>query len=117
MPEKDPNGLNNNDPGAKLDHGKAPLEMLTQFGPPLEEVARLLEFGANKYTRGGWKHVVGGKQRYTSAMLRHLFKEEYEAYDPETNLLHATAVAWNALARLYFILQDRELVQELDDES
>lgn len=104
--EEDPNGLSMNTPGAKADEGKAPLEMLTQFGPSLAEVAKLLEFGAEKYSRSGWQHVIGGKQRYTSAMLRHLFKEEYELVDPETNLYHATAVAWNALARLHFILAE-----------
>ena len=91
---------------------KAPLEMLGQFHLPLEEVAKLLEFGAQKYTRGGWKHVVDGKKRYTSAMLRHLFKEEYELVDPETDLYHATAVAWNALARLHFIIMEQVEVNE-----
>lgn len=110
--EIDPNGLKNSDLGAKADAGKAPLEMLSQFASPLEEVAKLLQFGAEKYTRGGWKYVVDGKERYTSAMLRHLFREEDELVDPETNLYHATAVAWNALARLHFIITEQVKVNE-----
>lgn len=112
MGEKDPNGLHIHDLGAKADQGKAPVEFITQFGPCLEEVSRLAEYGAVKYSREGWKHVLGGKERYTSAMLRHLFAEDRELIDPETDLHHATAVAWNALARLHFILMENTRVTD-----
>ena len=41
-------------------------------------------------------------------MIRHLLKEDSEVYDEETELLHASHCAWNALARLEMLLKQRE---------
>jgi len=70
-------------------------------------------FGATKYTRGGWQSVPDGINRYTAAMGRHHLLESIDAssIDPETELLHATAVAWNALARLELILREQEQLE------
>jgi len=94
-------------PGAKDDGQKVDLTFLSQFGSSLTEVSKLADFGAKKYSRGGWMHVLDAERRYTAAMLRHYFAEENGEVDDETGLLHATAVAWNALARLKFILERR----------
>jgi hypothetical protein len=72
--------------------------------------------GSIKYTRFGFLEVDDGKARYTDAMFRHWFKEctgeEYDMIDdhgkPGTEELHAACVAWNALARLEFILMEKE---------
>lgn len=94
--------------GTKYDDGKPRLaEMIKDFAIPLTEVCSVWEFGANKYSKSNWKLVKDGETRYTNALLRHLVQEEYNEYDEESRLRHATHVAWNALARLYFILQKK----------
>lgn len=92
--------------GIKYDQGKRRLgEMIVDFKEPLEALCAVWEFGADKYAKSNWKYVENGKDRYTNAMIRHLIAED-EVLDPESGLLHATHVAWNALARLHFILQE-----------
>lgn len=90
--------------GIKFDEKKARLgEMFLDFCTPLEYVARVWEFGAHKYGKSNWKYVENARNRYTNALLRHLAAETENEFDDETNLLHAAHVAWNALARLFFI--------------
>lgn len=106
--ELDPNGTSPNQPGAKLDGGKVRPELIIRgFSDALMEVARVGTFGANKYSDDGWKEVPNAKRRYTDAMYRHLLKEHMGYMeDPDSNLLHAAHTAWNALARLQFILEE-----------
>ena len=106
--QKDPNGLDAHSPGAKLDAGKPDLTLLQQLDKALCAVAEVMEYGARKYTRGGWQEVPDGIRRYTAAELRHIFKEEIESHDPETDLLHAAHGACNALFRLELILRKQE---------
>lgn len=116
--EQDPFGKSAHDAGAKLDSGKPRLGLvLLGFSRALEEVGRVGTYGARKYTDNGWIAVPNGEQRYTDALLRHLFKEGAgEDIDMDTGLLHAAHVAWNALARLDLALRRRSLNQhaELD---
>lgn len=106
--ETDPKGLLPNQAGAKLDAGKIRMGLIySGFAAALEQVAMVGTFGANKYSDNGWKEVSNGKIRYTDAMFRHLTSEfKGEMFDSETNLLHAAHAAWNALARLDFILRE-----------
>lgn len=91
--------------GIKYDKDKPRVgEMVKDFGPSILEVAKVWAFGADKYEKSNWKLVKNGADRYTNALLRHLIAEEDNPIDAESNLLHATHVAWNALARLWFIL-------------
>lgn len=93
----------------KYDTGKTPVgQMVKDFSASLEEVARVWEYGTRKYAKSNWKHLENAENRYTDAMLRHLLQEEKELLDKETELLHAAHVAWNALARLYFIVNQLE---------
>lgn len=94
-------------PGAKDDKEKTQfLIILEAFPLALEEVAHVAMMGAKKYTRGGWKSVPNGRMRYTDAMIRHLMAEcRGESCDKESRLHHAAHLAWNALARLEFILK------------
>ena len=95
--------------GTKFDDGKPRLaEMIIDFREPLQELCKVWEFGAKKYSKSNWKLVENGKDRYTNALLRHLVAEEDKSTDDETELLHCAHIAFNALARLYFILKERE---------
>lgn len=103
------NCINNDTKGIKYDSGKPRIgEMIEDFGPELLEVCKVWEFGANKYGKSNWKEVENGKCRYTNAMQRHYLKEKEEGLDKETKLHHAIHVAWNALARLHFILEETD---------
>lgn len=106
MTERDPNGVSQHSPGAKLDAGKNRLGLvLLGFPRALEMVGMVGTYGANKYTDDGWKFVLDGRRRYTDAMLRHLIAEaKGELCDVDTDLLHAAHAAWNALARLELLL-------------
>lgn len=96
--------------GTKLDEGKPRVaEMIQDFSIPLEYVAKIWAFGADKYSKGNWEWVENGFNRYSNAMVRHLMAEsDGPGVDSESELLHAGPVAWNALARLHFLLQAQE---------
>ena len=95
--------------GIKYDQNKPRMaEMIVDFALPLQELCKVWEFGANKYSKSNWKLVTNGKVRYSNALIRHLIAEEYCAEDDESKLLHSAHIAFNALARLYFILLDNK---------
>ena len=97
--ERDPSGLALNAPGAKADAGKTLAGVLLDFGHALEGVAKVGTMGAAKYSRGGWKQVPSGQQRYMDAALRHLLKHgQGETHDPESGLAHIAHATWNLLA-------------------
>lgn len=110
--EQDPNGKDLKAGGAKADAGKVAVVRggLHYFPRAITEVARLSGIGANKYSWRGWESVPDGINRYGDAMGRHELKIEgdFTRLDPETGVLEATAVAWNALARLELILRENE---------
>lgn len=120
--EKDPSGLNQHTAGAKLDFGKAPIfdGVLQYFPRALIKVAELSQYGANKYAWEGWRSVPNAFKRYSNAMGRHVLKEKIEGlYDLEIRndpkfpgeILHATQVAWNSLARLEKLIEELECHQ------
>lgn len=115
----DPHGLEVHAPGAKLDKNKPPIfdGVLQYFPRALVSVAELSDWGATRYSWEGWREVANGFRRYSNAMGRHILKEKTEGLydldarnDPKfpAEILHATQVAWNSLARL------EKLLEELD---
>lgn len=109
--ETDPHGIDQNQPGAKLDAGKAPIRrgLLEYFPRACIAVANVSAFGASKYMWNGWEAVNDGATRYGDAGARHVVKAVIEGpLDTDSGLLHAAHEAWNALARLELILRDME---------
>lgn len=108
--EKDPAGLGQHQPGAKLDAGKPrPALVLGGFARALTAVVAVGTFGAAKYTDMGWVSVDKGVERYDDATLRHWLKEKCgEVIDKDSELEHAAHTAWNALARLDLLIRERE---------
>lgn len=102
MTEKDPNGFDPHQPGAKLDAGKIPLfrGLIDYFPLAVVAVAEVSAVGAKKYAWKGWETVPDGYMRYSDALLRHLSSGSMELTDKDTGLLHDAHAAWNALARL-----------------
>lgn len=97
------------EPGVKHDNEKPRMGLvLGDFRRALVEVVKIGTFGARKYSDHGWLSVPDGYQRYTDAMMRHLFQEG-SGLDPESGLLHQAHAAWNALARLELMLIEGEM--------
>lgn len=89
----------------KYDEGKSRMELLPLN--VLEEVARVLTFGAKKYKDNTWQKLKNAEKRYKGALLRHLTAADNgELYDPESGLLHMSHVACNAMFLLYFTMKD-----------
>ena len=110
--ETDPNGTDLKAGGAKADAGKVSVVRgaLHYFPRALTAVAELSGIGAKKYSWKGWESVPDGINRYGDAMGRHELRIEgdYTRRDNDTGVLEATAVCWNALARLELILRDAD---------
>lgn len=73
--------------GRKFDGNKTEYGLL----PPLalEEIAKVLTFGAQKYERDNWQRVPDSKRRYYDALQRHLWAwKRGETIDPESGLHH-----------------------------
>ncbi len=77
--------------GTKADEGKVMMGAI----PPHAElaVARVLTFGAKKYSRGNWAHVDNSDERYMDAALRHINAyrrgEQTDSETGENHLAHA----------------------------
>lgn len=71
----------------KLDWTLLPIE-------PLEDVVRVLEFGAKKYARDNWRKVDNAHRRYIAAALRHIVAyQKGEVNDPESGQPHLAHAA------------------------
>lgn len=78
-------------PGRKDDNGKTRVDLLPVGA--LQEVAKVLTFGANKYGANNWQNVAP-KARYYGAALRHLWaRARGERIDPESGLPHLAHAA------------------------
>jgi hypothetical protein len=89
--------------GIKFDTDKPRMELLPL--DTLEEVAKVLTFGAKKYKPDNWKIVPEAEDRYTGALLRHLTAwRNGEEKDSETGLSHLAHLACNAIFLLWFNL-------------
>jgi hypothetical protein len=105
-------------PGVKLDEGKPKYfqNVRLQFWRALEALAHHTEKGNAEpgHTPGGWKEVEDGYLRYTEALERHLHEEaallesQPGVTTRDLQIGHATAVLWNAAARLEHLLGDTE---------
>ncbi len=82
---------------------------------PLEEVIKVLMFGAEKYGRDNWKEATEEDQvRYLDALMRHAMAYvDGEEADEETGLSHLAHLACNALFLLEFGLQEKTAEQEV----
>lgn len=73
--------------GKKDDNGKTDWSLLPMS--TLEGVVKVLMFGEKKYSRDSWQKVDNAKNRYFSALMRHLVKWlDGEKIDSESGLEH-----------------------------
>ncbi len=107
--ETDPNGVAQHDPGAKLDAGKARVDLVFDgFARALLAVSDVAGFGASKYKEGGWKLVLDGQKRYRAAGDRHRLSRSNCAVDQDSGRLHLAHECWNRLAELELLLLESE---------
>lgn len=110
MIEKDPNGRNPKEPGAKLDMGKSPVYrgLLDYFPRACKAVANVSAAGAAKYAWKGWETVPDGINRYRDALGRHIVDESIDGPYDADGFRHLAQQAWNALAALELTLREEE---------
>lgn len=104
-------GLSNaaRSPGLKYDAGKPPMELLDRFA--LEQIAKVLAFGAAKYGRDNWRKGIQ-LSRLIGASLRHLYAfADGENLDPESGLSHLS----HAGCCIMFAIWMHDHHPELDD--
>ena len=88
--------------GIKFD-GDKPDYSLVPFAA-LDEVVKVLTYGAKKYDRDNWKHV--DSVRYQAALMRHFSAYmQGEQCDNETNINH---LAHMACSVLFLLAKDLE---------
>ena len=93
----------------KHDEEKPPMYLLPSES--LEEIAKVLAFGAKKYSAHNWRKGMGWS-RLLSAALRHLFAfVRGEDKDPETGLSHLA----HAGCCVLFLLWYEQKRKEFDD--
>lgn len=91
--------------------GKPQLSRVLEFGPALEGVARVMEFGDEKYGRYNWQ----AGQPYTKcidSLMRHLTQfMAGEDTDRESSMAHVDHVVVNALMLAFYV----HALPEMDD--
>ena len=91
--------------GKKFDYGKPRYDLVPMDA--LEEVAKILTHGAQKYEDDNWQKVKPFDKRYRSALWRHdKLRTCGELIDKESGLLHSAHMATNALFLVWKDLQE-----------
>lgn len=71
----------------------------------IAELAKLYAAGARKYAPRNWEKGIAFDKNINAA-LRHIAKRAFgETVDPETNVNHLVAAAWNLIAQATFDLR------------
>ncbi len=93
--------------GKKFDEGKEPIHLI-----PVEslfEIAKVLEFGKQKYGEHNWKNGIQNSRLY-SATMRHMMKwMKGEDIDPESNLPHLAHAGTNILMLIWNVSNKPEM--------
>lgn len=93
--------------GRKDDSAKVPMDLLPY--PALSEIAKVLDFGARKYSKWNWRGGIVWS-RVVGAALRHIFAwMNGENKDPETGLSHLAHAGCCILFLLTYELEHPEL--------
>ena len=97
--------------GVKYDGEKPKMHLL----PPkaINEVAKVLTFGAQKYDEENWRKLEDLQSRYSSGALRHIFAHlDSENLDPESGLSHLAHAICCLLFKLEIELENAKIEEE-----
>jgi hypothetical protein len=97
--------------GVKYDGEKPKMHLL----PPkaINEVAKVLTFGAQKYDEENWRKLEDLQSRYSSGALRHIFAHlDSENLDPESGLSHLAHAICCLLFKLEIELENAKIEKE-----
>lgn len=84
----------------KYDQDKLRFDLIPAY--PLEALAAIYTFGANKYQDRNWEKGIKWS-RIFAAIMRHLWAMwRGEWLDPESNMPHAAHAAWGCFALLEY---------------
>jgi hypothetical protein len=95
----------------RLNKGKPKLDYILHLPKSVELLARIFEFGSEKYEDMNW--AKGGKSdtEYLGAALRHLLKwANGEVFDEESGCNHLGHIIWN-----FMVLMDLNHPDEVMD--
>lgn len=118
--EGEPEGFNKdieNPPGkaTRYDEGKTDWSLMPFDA--VEEINKVLEFGAKKYAPNNWKKGFP-VSRVLNSCLRHLFSFlRGERVDPESGLSHIAHAACNLLFILYFLKYKEKYADFIEDQK
>tara|TARA_A100001515_G_scaffold141870_1_gene139526 strand:+ start:132 stop:449 length:318 start_codon:yes stop_codon:yes gene_type:complete len=85
--------------GIKYDAGKPEYGLIPAHA--LEEVVKVLTFGANKYDRENWRKLEHLQRRYFDAAQRHMWAtKRNEIADPESGRHH---IAHSIVCLLFYL--------------
>ena len=91
--------------GLKYDEGKLRWDLLPIS--EVEEIVKVLSFGAQKYRDNSWQNVENGIERYYAALLRHIVAwRKGEEADFESGLKHLSHAATNLIFLLYLTKEE-----------
>jgi len=94
----------------KYDTGKPMVGLMKlDFHLALIAVAEVTSYGVKKYNQpGSWRTVENAFERYEDALGRHDLASHSELCCTESGLTHLAHRAWNALATLQLMLEERK---------
>lgn len=91
--------MNESESGIKHDKGKLPWHLVPW--EPIEEVVKVLQFGAEKYSANNWQNLDEFDDRYFAAAMRHMVAHQKgEVFDKESELPHLA----HAMCCIMFLL-------------
>lgn len=103
-------------PGRKDTEGKDPWDLLPW--EPIQQIVKVLGFGLRKYSRGNWKFVPEPRDKYFSALMRHLVSwRDGEQINPESGLPHLAHAGCCLVFLLWFDLQQEKHAPSLTDKQ
>lgn len=86
---------------------------MRSFPKAMEVVARIMEFGANKYEDGNWKLGDKPDTEYLDSHDRHMQKFLHEGfYDDDSGCAHLGHAIWNLCALLELNYGDTPIMDE-----